>query len=516
MITAQAAAAELLRRQFGKETLAEFAQAIDVPGKPASDMPDEWLFNPVETIAARHHILLMDTLDRVFSGEIKNLMVFMPPGSAKSTYASVVYPAYAMGKRPGSKFILASYASDIAWKQSRRTRQIVKSAKYRPIFGSGLVHGNQSVEEWALDNGSEYMAGGLMAGMTGNRASCIIIDDPVKGREDAESETIRRKTKEAYEDDLKTRLVPGGTTIIIQTRWHEDDLSGSILPEGWDGESGFLKGRDDQQWFVLCLPAIADRDDDPLGRAKGEPLWPEWFKGDHFDRFRANARTWSALFQQKPRPSEGAEFKRQWIQIYLKPPKVMNKIILADPASGKKKDKGDYACFWVVGLAADQNAYLIDCIRDRLNLTERVDAIIDLHRRHKPVATRYEQYGLQADIEAIRAEQERQQYRFKIDEVGGTVSKESRIRRLLPWYERGRIYHPVAMPYTDTNGVTHDLMVDFAKEFEAFPVGRTDDMMDSLARIDEPKLILPFPKEAAPIPRIQVSRSTVGGMGALG
>lgn len=498
MITREQAASEVLRRQFGKNSLAEFAQAIDVPGKPATDDEDGWLFNPVETVAAAHHLLLMDTLDRVASNEIQNLMVFMPPGSAKSTYASVVFPAYLMGKIPGTKVILGSYASAIAWKQSRRTRQIAKSTKYQPLFNTALVAGNQSVEEWGLDNGSEYMAGGILAGMTGNRASIIIVDDPVSGREDAESDTIRRKTREAYQDDLMTRLIPGGKQIIIQTRWHEDDLSGGILPENWSGESGLLDGRDGQKWFVLCLPAICDREDDPLGRAIGDPLWPEWFKDEHFDKFRGNPRTWSALFQQKPRPSEGAEFKLTWLQRYLSPPKTLNKLILIDPSSGKRKDSGDYTCMWVVGLGSDQNAYVVDCIRDRLNLTERVSALMDLHRKHKPIEVRYEQYGLQADIEAVKSEQERQQYRFKIIEVGGATSKEDRIRRLVPWFEHGKIYFPHTLAYTDTAGTQHDLIKEFTdKEYAAFPVARHDDMFDSLARLAEPKLKTPFPKERA-------------------
>lgn len=496
MTTREEAAAELLRREFGASSLVDFAQAIDVPGKPATDDPDAWLFEPIETVAAAHHILLMDTLDQVLDGEIKNLMVFMPPGSAKSTYASVVFPAYAMGKKPGTRIILTSYASAIAWKQSRRTRQIVKSAKFQPLFDTALVHGNQSVEEWALDNGSEYMAGGLLSGMTGNRANIVIVDDPVAGREDAESETIRRKTREAYEDDLKTRLIPGGSTIIIQTRWHEDDLSGGILPENWAGESGLIQGRDEQAWFVLCIPAICDRADDPLERKIGAPLWPEWFKDEHFAKFRGNARTWSALFQQKPRPAEGAEFKLNWLQRYLTPPPKANKIILVDPSSGKRADRGDYTCMWVVALAGDQNGYVVDCIRDRLNLTERTNALFALHRKHKPVETRYEQYGLQADIEAIRTEQERLQYRFKITEVGGQTKKEDRIRRLIDWFSRGRIYLPHTLPYRDKMGLEHDLMKEFIEqEYAAFPVGRTDDMFDSLARLAEPDLENPFPKE---------------------
>lgn len=501
-ITQAAAAAEVLRRRFAANSLAEFAQAIDVPGKPASDKPDEWIFAPVETLVAAHHVLLMDTLDKVLAGEIKNLMVFMPPGSGKSAYTSVVFPAYYMGKKPGAKVILTSYASDIAWKQSRRTRQIAKSAKYRPIFDTGLVHGNQSVESWSMDNGSEYMAGGLLSGLTGNRANLIIVDDPVSGREDAESSTIRKKTKEAYEDDLLTRLMPGGAQIIVQTRWHEDDLSGGILPESWNGQSGAMKGRDGLDWFVLCLPAICDRKDDPLGRKIGDPLWPEWFTGEHFERFRSNPRTWSALFQQKPRPGEGAEFKLTWIQRYSAAPRSLNKILLVDPSSGRRKSDGkidekrDYSCFWIVGLAADENAYILDCVRDRLNLSERVATVMALHRKHKPLQTRYEQYGLQADIEAIRMQQEREQYRFKIIEVGGQTRKEDRIRRLVPWFEHGRLYVPNNLPYVDTVGKSHDLIKEFIdQEYAAFPVARTDDMFDSLARLAEPTLKLPFPQE---------------------
>ncbi|MES2183017.1 MAG: hypothetical protein V4505_00595 [Pseudomonadota bacterium] len=493
--TPEAAATEVMRRRFARTSLVEFAQAIEVPGRPVSDDPDEWLFRPVETVVAAHHVLLMDTLERVFKRELRNLMVFMPPGSAKSTYASVVYPAYAMGKRPGTRVILASYASAIARKQSRKTRQIAGSEPFGPLFGTALAAGNQSVEEWALDNGSEYMAGGILAGMTGNRATDLIIDDPVAGREDAESEVVRRKTREAHEDDLATRLVPGGATIIIQTRWHEADLAGGILPEGWDGQSGTVQGRDGQPWFVLCLPALCDRADDPLGRAMGEPLWPEWFTGGHFEKFRGNPRTWAALFQQRPRPGEGAEFGLAWVLRYTVAPPRLNKVVLVDPAGGRSKDSGDFTCMWVLGLAADENIYVLDCVRDRLNLTERTAALMALHRKWKPLEVRYEQYGLQADIEAIRGEQERQQYRFRITEVGGGVKKEDRIRRLVPLFENGRLYLPLALPYRDLAGQQRDLVKEFLEqEYAAFPVGRTDDMLDALARIVEPQLRLQWPK----------------------
>jgi predicted phage terminase large subunit-like protein len=175
----------------------------------------------------------------------------------------------------------------------------------------------------------------------------------------------------------------------------------------------------------------------------------------------------------------------------------MNKLILVDPSSGRKKDKGDYSCMWVVGLAPDENAYVLDCVRGRLNLTERVNALMALHRKHKPLEVRYEQYGMQADIEAIRAEQEAQQYRFKITEVGGQVRKEDRIRRLVPWFQNGKLY----LPHAILNG-DEDVIKEFLeKEYVAFPVAVHDDMLDALARLVEPDLPLQWPKEEKRKPR---------------
>ena len=140
-------------------------------------------------------------------------------------------------------------------------------------------------------------------------------------------------------------------------------------------------------------------------------------------------------------------------------------------------------------------AYIVDAIRDRLNLTARISALMELHRKHKPLQVRYEEYGLQADIAAVEQEQERQQYRFKITPVGGGTKKEDRIRRLIPWFENGLIYVPHVLPYVDVTGAHHDLIKVFLDtEYAAFPVARHDDMFDALARLEEPKLKLPFPK----------------------
>lgn len=146
----------------------------------------------------------------------------------------------------------------------RRTRSIIKQSRYRNIWGAALVSDSNAAQEFALSNGSEYMACGILSGITGNRAHGIIIDDPIKGREQANSETIRNKTWDAYEDDLKTRLIPGGWIVLITTRWHEDDLAGRILPDDWKGESGLIRCKDGNDWEVLCIQARCEVDSERL------------------------------------------------------------------------------------------------------------------------------------------------------------------------------------------------------------------------------------------------------------
>lgn len=521
-LSQQEAARELLIRRRARDSILDYVNAIEIPGKPATEDPDEDFFQPVETTVAKHHRLILERLDEVSRTPHGRMMIFMPPGSAKSTYASVVFPSKFLGEAPGRKVILASYGDDLARKMGRRTRQIVRSSRYRGIWGCGISPDSSAADEWSLTNGSEYMACGILSGITGNRAHGIIIDDPIKGREQAESGTIRNKTWDAYEDDLKTRLIPGGWIVLIQTRWHEDDLAGRILPDGWDGQSGKVLCKDGNVWEVLCIQAECDVDDDPLGRERGEYLWPEWFDERHWDQFKGNPRTWFALYQQKPRPGEGGELKRNWLQHYrdCRAGQGMNKIILVDPSSGRRKNKkNDYTSIWVIGLAPDSNVYVLDMVRDKLNLTGRAQMLMGLHRKWRPYEVRYEQYGMQADIEHIQTVMEAEQYRFKITEVGGGVLKEDRIRRLVPAFQNAKIWLPETFWYTRTDGKAYDLVHEFInEEYLAFPVGRHDDMLDSLARLFEPgrEFDLRWPQAQREMPKIQGFRPSDSAMGPLG
>lgn len=471
------AAAEMLRRRLARASLAAFAQAIDVPGRPLSEDENEWLFHPIETGLAAHHMLLMRYLDRLIdpADPLKQMMVFMPPGSAKSTYGSVVMPSYAMGKYPGTRIIMGSYASPIALKQSRKVRAIVRQSKYRPIFGASLAPGNEAVESWSLTNGSEYMAGGLLAGMTGNRAIGLIVDDPVKGREDADSSTIRKKTREAYEDDLTTRLMPGGWTLIIQTRWHEDDLSGGILPRDWAGESGLVKGRDGLEWFVLCLPAIADRADDPLGRSIGQPLWPEWFKDGHFARFQRNPRTWSALFQQKPTPDSGDYFKDEWFRYYEKRPVGLRIYGATDAAVTDERDsegEPDFTEHGIVGVDAEGNIFVLDWWSGQTTADVWGEAQLDLAKKWKPLVWFGESGVIRRATEPFLKRRMRERKIYQVLRWLASINdKPTRARSIQGRFSMGMVYLPA-----DELGLSW--VPELKAQLLGFPAAKFDDKVD--------------------------------------
>lgn len=307
---------EILRRQRARSSLMEYSQAIDIPGAPVTNRDDEEIFKPIETRVAHHHRLLMQAITRCMTNpDGGRLMLFLPPGCAKSTYADVVGGTWALGKWPGHRIILASYATGIATKQSRKARAVCRQKAYGTIWPERprLLDDQRAVDEWSLTNGSEFMAAGILAGITGNRANGVIIDDPVANREQADSATIREKIYAEYVDTALTRLLPGGYVILIMTRWHSDDLAGAILPEDYYGESGVIDCRDGQTWEVLSLPAKCERADDPLGRQIGDYIWPEWFKPRHFATWENNPRarrTWAALYQQRPTIEGGLHFAR--------------------------------------------------------------------------------------------------------------------------------------------------------------------------------------------------------------
>lgn len=361
-----------------RESLADFCGMIDIPGAPVEDDEDRdgLSFAPIRTPQAAHHRLLIRKLEDVEAGRIPRLMIFMPPGSAKSTYASVVFPSWVMGRKRRN-VIVATYATDLARKIGRRMRAIVRQPAYSEIFNTTISSESSAADEWALENGSEFMGGGILSGITGNRADGVVIDDPVKGRQEADSETIQQRTKEEFDDTIRTRLKPGGWIVLIQTRWSERDLAGQILPETWNGESGPILCRDGLVWEVLSIPAQAE-ENDVLGRKPGQMLWEEWFGGElHWAQFRAVPRTWSALYQQRPTPGDGTFFQRAWFRRYRpgQEPVNLRRYLSSDHAPTDSDDSDPSGCR-VWGVAPGGDLWMLDGFCHRATMDITADRIV--------------------------------------------------------------------------------------------------------------------------------------------
>lgn len=320
-LTPAQAAQHLLNRRLSRTDVVTYAGVISVPGRPVREEdPDCELFRPVETHLAEHMVLILRAMERTFARRYGRLLIMMPPGGGKTTYASVVFPSHHLGAHAGFRLGLGSYGDDLALKMGRKTRAVIQQPRYKSIFKTELSRDSRAGNQFQLTNGSEYMAASIGGAFPGNRLDGAIADDPIKGRTEASSETVRATTWDEYKDNFVTRLVPGGPIVLIMTHWDEEDPAGHILPDGWSGDSGMFVGKHDGlDWEVLCLQAKCETTTDPLHRKIGEYFWPEWFDAKHWQQFESDIRSWNSLYQQRPRPLEGAFFAQEDMLVNGKP-----------------------------------------------------------------------------------------------------------------------------------------------------------------------------------------------------
>lgn len=388
-------------------------------------------------------------------------MVFMPPGSAKSYYANVMFSAWWMARSPGKKLITASYSGEVADKWGRRVRSIVRDTKYESAFNVKLSQDSQAAGRWALNNDSEYYAVGVGGSVTSFRADGAIIDDPVKGREEAESETIRNKTKEWYQSDFWTRLKPGAFVVLIMTRWHEDDLAGWLLDQQTKGG---------EQWEVLSLPMLADAND-PMGRKEGEPLWPEWFTTDMVTQAKRDARNWSSLYQQRPTPETGAYFDSAWFKHYDTLPDNIKIYGASDYAVSD--GSGDYTVHGVFGLDTSDNLYVIDWWRGQKSSLDWVEQLILMIKTHRPSSWFEEGGVIHKAMNPLISKRQQESGAYCVRrQITRTKDKEACAQAIRGRMQQGKVLFPYA-------SWTSDLKA----ELLAFPAGKHDDQVDVLALI---------------------------------
>ena len=471
-------AAELTRQQRSA-----FAQLADrfrppqrrwaTPGDLAAHLEPRTRQTPALDLIDAALVRLLDTPDG-------RLIISMPPQEGKSTRVAKDFPTWVLTQEPDTRIVTASYGQGLANRNGRAIRRNITTHD----LGLTLAPDNGAVHEWELEGHTGgVLAVGIGAGVTGRPADLLVIDDPIKDRKEADSETYRENVWEWWTDSASTRLAPGAPVVLILTRWHEEDLAGKLLA----AEDGGV-------WEVLNIPAVADHDPskgetDPLGREPGEFMVSARTNKDGTPRtrqqweaikVRAGSRAWTALYQGRPSPAEGGAFKRDWWRQYDSAQWVeredgvrialsFDEIIQSWDMAFKDTDASDYVVGQVWGRRGVE-AYLLDQIRDRYDFVTTCQKVREL-------TARWPQATLKLVEDKANGTAVLNQLRRIVPGLVAEVpkeSKEARAAAVSPFVEAGNVWLPAPELAPWISG--------FIDEHASFPTGSHDDQVDGTSQ----------------------------------
>lgn len=397
-----------------------------------------------------HIVRIASILQKVESGEIRRVIINMPPRFGKSLLCTELFPAWYLGRNPSRKVILATYGGVFAGGFGRKVRNQLADPLFQRIFPECHLSDDSSAKNQfsTLEKG-EYHAVGVGGPITGKGADLLIIDDPVKNREEAESETYREKTKDWYRSVAYTRLEPNGAIIIIQTRWHTDDLTGWVLDE-----------HKQEQWHELILPAI-DEDTESA-------LWPERFSLERLHQIKnvLGPYEWSALYQQRPTVKEGNILKEKHWRFWSALPSNCSMIQSWDLTFKEARHSYVVGQVWA---KQGPNCYLVDQFREKVGFSKTIGAILRMRSKY-PMAKRIfieDKANGPAVMDALK------------NKISGIIpvqalgSKVERVNAISHLVEAGNVYLP--------NPTNHPWVKEFIQECNDFPNGKNDDQCDAMS-----------------------------------
>jgi len=452
-----------------------------------------------------HQKLIGDLLMSSASKETMRFMLSLPPGHCKSTHSSHYFPAWWFGKiGTKQRFLQAGHSQDFVAKEiGAKVRQIIQSEDYQRIFPDVVIkHDMRAMDYWALTNGrGKYVGKGAGQGISGFRGNYGMVDDPYKSRKDAESPTIRDSVFKWYSDDFSTRLLPGSPLGIIMTRWHSDDLCGRITEreekeareEAEKLEASLSKqlvekleeqqGNNKKYRFeIINLPAICESEDDPLGRAVGEALWPELFTLDALENLKADMTpsSWNSLYQGTPMDVSGGAVESAWFQRYDRAPSrgdaekglknEVRRCVVSVDAANTAKERSDFTVITVWYEDFNKRHYLIDVVRKQMEFTEMSAEIARVCKRYNADALLVEAKGNGLAYCQLKKDGGAPAPLIAIEV--GISTKEFRFDEVTPMIESGSVFLP--------NQATW--LADYEKELVAFPNGKRDDQVDSTSQ----------------------------------
>lgn len=455
-VSRQAAALELLSRRRARAGLLAFTG-----------------YTNSAYAAAQHHERIAEALERVERGELKRLIIAMPPRHGKSELASRRFPAYALGRKADRQIIAASYGADLSLDFGREVRNIVASSEFAALFPVTLAPDSRAANRWHTSEGGMYVAAGVGTAITGRGADILLIDDPFKDRQEADSETRRKAVWDWYTSTAYTRLMPGGAIVVIQTRWHDDDLAGRLLAQQAEGGD---------QWEVLSLPAID---------GEGEALWPARYPLDVLEQIRGvlPARDWNALYQQNPIPDDGDYFKAAWFGEYDDLPEKLTIYGASDYAV--TDGDGDWTEHGVFGVDFNSNVYVLDWWRGQTTSDVWIDRKCDLIVKHSPACWFGEAGPIRRAVEPFLMRRMTERSAFcRVEWLASINDKPTRARSIQALASMGKLFFP-------KNAVWKG---EVLAQMLRFPAGKHDDAVDVFSLVGRGLEFIRTPRATKPRP----------------
>lgn len=419
---------------------------------------------------ARHHLVLIHALEKLAKGIedekfgfYDRIMIHMPPGYAKTEYTSILFPVWFLALDPTRNIIGASNTADLAGRNGRKVRNLV--SEHQDALNYTLSQDSQAAGQWETSKGGEYYATGVTGTAVGRRADLCIIDDPFRGRAEVEQSGNRQAVVDWYKGTIIGRMKPGGKIVLMHTRWHEEDLAGVLLAEA-------DKGGD--KWLVLSLPAIAG-DDDPMGRAPGEPLWPEWedLKALERKKVAVGNREWASQYQQSPAPPEGALFPTDRLRIMKSLPSPIEHLVRSWDLAATEGSGGtnpDWTVGTLIAALEDGQFAILDVRRIQGSPREVEDLILRTAKSDGD--------DVRISIPQDPAQAGKFQAQYLIGRLAGYMVKAtpmtgSKITRAGPMVSQVEAGNLILLE----RGWTEDLVA----EMRTFPAGAKDDQVDAAA-----------------------------------
>ena len=457
---------QLLRVQKAKESLADYCRVV------------------MEIEPALHHQLICRNFDEMLNDEFDELIINIAPGSAKSTYSSIALPSYFLGKYSQGLVLGISYSTELAEKWGRKVRNLITSPPYQKVFEIGLSTDSKSAGRWATDKGGEYFAAGAGSGILGFRADLVIIDDPVSGFEEAQSQTRLEKLQGWYETDLVTRMKPNAKLVLICQRLARNDLAGYLIDRN--------KLNPTRRQRVINIPMEATEDLDILGRMVGDRLWPEWFTKEMVEDAKRDEYKWKTLYQQQPPSDEGSWVSPTELQFVDLVPQDLKTYLLTDLALSV--NTGDYTVHIVVGVDISMNIYVIDAWRGRVSPEVTVDKHLSLIRTYSPAESLIDDDNAAKVYVQLLAQAARStgtNVPWKMMPMRGQ-NKETRAASLRGWFKRKKMF----IRYAEWNGWLKNELLTFPNAIGS----GVDDGVDALSLIGRRLASIATPAGDAPPP----------------